>query len=187
MKKTDVIIIILLLIFCIGCKRTHCPAWPIELNYFPYSKNQELVFINSHLDTQYFKIDRKENAKSELLDWNCHCKCTVFTLFAANSTPDSLNMICDINASGLEYPNTITINCDYYIQAHNDLYHYKESLTEEIVPDRKISYKEVYKYLLDTLFIENKKNKIINKIVIVKNKGFVSYTTFDGEEWILAD
>jgi len=187
MKKHKIILIVLLLIFCTGCKRTHCPAWPSDLVYFPYSKNQELIFVNSQLDTQFFKIVRKENAKSESLDWNCHCKCSVFTLFSASSTPDSLNVICDINASGLEYPNTITIHSDYYIQAHNDLYHYKEFLQEVILPDRKISYKEIEKYLSDTLIIENEKNKIINRMVIVKNKGLVSYHTFDGEEWKLID
>jgi len=43
------------------------------------------------------------------------------------------------------------------------------------------------KYLNDIIIIENENNKTIKKVVIVKDKGLVSYTTADGEEWKLVE
>jgi len=49
------------------------------------------------------------------------------------------------------------------------------------------NYDEITTHLADTISIENESNTIIRKIVIIKGKGLVSYTTADGEEWELIE
>ena len=165
-----------------SCK-IHCPEFPAELNYFPYYEGQELQFINSQRNIQSFTITNKENSESEVFGQNCKCLCYIFTYFNINSLSDSLSMRCEINIDGRE--NVWGINIDCHIE---DNLRNKELLSIGVeLPDNKISYDEIDKYLEDTIIIENKNNKTVTKIVFVKNKGLVSYTTADGEEWKLVE
>ena len=181
MKKVS-IIIVLLSIFCINCK-IHCPEFPAELNYFPYYEGQELQFFNSQQNVRIFTIAKKANSKSDSFERNCKCECFLYSMFNAISNRDTVSIRSEINIYGRENIESVYINC--YIednQWNNELL----SIGVEL-PDKKTSYDEISKYLENTVILENDNNQIVKRVVIVKNKGLVSYTTADGEEWKLVE
>jgi len=181
MKNLTVIIIVLLSVICVSCKKTHCPAFPSDLNYFPYSQEQELKFVNSQQNFQYFTITSKENSKAESFEWNCRCECFVYTMFSANSNTDSLNIRCDIHVYGRSYGSNISMIFQIYSKSND------ESIYKQITTDKSFPYEEMGQYIEDSVTLENDNNKLIKKVVFVKNKGLVSYTTADGEEWKLVE
>jgi hypothetical protein len=85
MKKVNIIIFILLSIVCFSCKRIYCPAFPAELDYFPYSKGQELFFSNSH-DTLCFVIIYQKKSDASNYDCNSTCDCDIFSTFTFNNS-----------------------------------------------------------------------------------------------------
>jgi len=182
MKKLS-LILVLLSVSCTSCKKTHCPGFPANLNYFPYYNGQELKFVNSQQNFQSFTITNKENSKSESFAWNCDCACGIESIFSTNENQDSLG----IKAAYLrlyegEYVSSLKIG--FYFQYS---YLHEEHLVKSIDLENPVSYNEVYKYLQDTIVIENDNNQLVKKIVVVKGKGLVSYTTADGEEWKLVE
>jgi hypothetical protein len=186
MKKINIIIIILLSIFCINCRQTNCPAFPPELNYFPYYDGQELKFTDSHNNIQSFVISNRESSEEFSFDHNCKCVCEAYSSFKTNENQDSLRLECNLNISGGRYDNIMAssaiLNCRFQFSSR-----YHDNLSEELLMDKQIPYHELSKYLNDTIFLEEKNGKIVNNAIIVKNKGLVSYTTLDGEEWKLVE
>jgi len=183
MKKTSTIII-LLSVFYIGCK-IHCPEYPAELNYFPYYEGQVLRFTNSQQGTIGFTIDSKVNSKSNSFSQNCKCACGIFTHFSTSINQDSLSIKCEINISGRENASNVSIDCFFYNKSN--IQPNEECLYKFVMLEKSVPYDEIYKYLEDTIIIENENNKLVKKVVIVKGKGLVSYTTADGEEWKLVE
>ena len=170
MKKLS-IIIILISALCSCCKRAYCPAFPAELNYFPYSKGQEIFFYNSQ-DTLTFVITRQGNSEASDFGYNSHYHCEI------GSTVQMDGIYGVINFIGGETVSKIDV--EFYLSNG-------EVLGKTLYEGNSIPYAEVGKYFNDTISIEKENNKTINKIIIVKNKGLVSYATADGEEWKLVE
>lgn len=169
--------------FCINCKK-HCPAFPADLNYLPYLVNQELKFINYQNDISNFIISYKNNSKANSYDWNCACSCEASSVFKTYQNQDSLRIECSLIIGGSD-DNAISygeIDCCFKYS-----FHYSDNFAEVLLAGQQIPYDKLSKYLSDTISIENENNKIIKKVVIVKGKGLVSYTTVDGEEWRLIE
>jgi len=165
-------------LFCVGCRK-HCHEFPANLNYFPYQNGQELKFTNSQYNFKNFIIASKKNTKAYSFAWNCKCECDIFSRFSINENQDSLSIkeaFLRLGGGG-EYISSIYI--DFQFQ-----YDY---LTKELDVGKLVPYDEIYKYIDDTIVIENENNQIVKKIVIVKGKGLISYTTADGEEWKLVE
>jgi len=181
MHRTSVIIIILLSVFCVGCKKTHCPAFPANLNYFPYSNGQELHFTNSQNDISSFVISDKKNSKESSYEWNCACECVAHSGFKTNMNQDSLIIDCYLFIIG-NFASSVFIDCNFTY-----IYHYSDNLSENLMVEQQIPYEDLAKHLNDTISIEKENSKIVKKTVIVKNKGLISYTTADGEEWKLLE
>ena len=111
--KSIRIIIVLLSIFCIGCK-THCPEFPANLNYFPYYEGQELKFINSQHNIQSFMVSSKNDSKAHSFGWNCKCVCGAVSGFRTNENQDSLSLRCELEIFGgrNDFSNSVSISCD---------------------------------------------------------------------------
>jgi len=182
MKKVS-IIIILLSVFCMGCK-IHCPEFPANLNYFPYYEGQELKFTNSQQDIQSFIVSSKNDSKASSFGQNCKCVCHAGSVFRTTENRDSLSLRCGLEISGgrNDLSNSVSISCDLQYS-----YLYSDYLSTGLNLEKTVPYDELYKYLEDTIIIENENNQIVKKIVIVKGKGLISYTTADGEEWKLVE
>jgi len=186
MRKISIIITILLSIFSIGCKKTHCPAFPVEFAnaYFPYSKNQELKFTNSQQEIRGFIIRSAENSGSWSYEWNCNCECVATSSFEMYLKSDSsgVDYWLDglIGIYGKEGDPIDVIHISFGILS-------SECLTKTLEIEEPVLITEISKYLEDTIIIEKENNKIIKRVVIVKEKGLVSYTTADGEEWKLVE
>jgi len=178
MKKIS-IIITLLLLFCIGCRR-HCSEFPANLNYFPYSKKQKLEFINSQRDIQTLIVSDKESSKSYFLEMYSKGFCNAYSNVSIHSTQNIFDIRCSIKIKECVEVNLI---CDVQNTVQSDY------LTMNLLQESNMicNYDEINKYLSDTIYIEKENNKILTKIFIVKNKGIVSYTTADGEEWKLVE
>jgi hypothetical protein len=181
MKKVSVFFLVLASIFCTGCNKTHCPSFPDNLNYFPYYQGQKLKFSNSQNDICSFTIARKFNSKSEDLEWNCKCSCEGSSMFRTHQNQDSLKIDCNLIIYGTD-ASSVDLNCYFHYS-----YHYSDYFTKELWSGQKIPYSDLTKRLSDTISIESKNNLLVKKIMIIKDRGLVSYTTSDGEEWILIE
>ena len=173
MRKISIIIIFLFSIVCFSCQKKTCPAFPAELNYFPYFKGQEVLFYNSD-DTLRFVI--KNIAKSEASTLDCTCDCTIVS--RCDIYCKERHFYGDISFTGSE--KIYKIDVGFFLAG-------SETITKTLYEGKAIPIKEAGKYCSDTIFLEKEKNIGIKKIVIVKNKGLVSYTTGDGEEWKLVE
>jgi hypothetical protein len=184
MKNVSIIIILLTLI-CTGCKEIHCPNFPNNLNYFPYENGQELEFANTQGDIRSFTVISKENSVRESFPSNCKCDCFVFTRIKASNNQDNINLECEINISGRERAGR------FHLQNYISNTHLTEFLHKEVdVREFRINldnYEKIEKYLEDTISLENGNNQLIKKMVFVKNKGLISYTTENEEEWNLIE
>ena len=172
-------------IVCFGCKETYCPGFPKSINYFPYNKNQKITFVNSQHEESSYKIISCENSESWSYKWNCKCACEAESTFLMNQIQDSL----DVNyisvhgmiiISGGESVTDIEMSVRF-----SDFS--SEYFTKTLYEGEKIFHTKIDKFFADTISIENNNNKLFKKVVIVKDKGLVSYTTADGEEWKLVE
>ena len=192
MKKISPIIVFLSLL-CISCKEIHCPEFPANLNYFPYENGQELKFKNTQGDIRNFTIISKENSIPESFTSNCKCACDVYTGFKTNPNQDNISIECRINISGREEFSRVYIhNFIANISDDNDMYIYMIDFLNKEIDIREFgitskNFKEIEKHLKDTISIESDNNQLIKKIVLVKNRGLLSYTTTDDEEWNLIE
>jgi hypothetical protein len=179
MKKLS-IIIILLSILCAGCT-IDCPEFPVELDYFPYYTGQVLEFTNSKYDLQTYTITYKifSDPSSCSTGLYSKCECSAYTEFQAGRNRDKANIDMFFTFRGLRRVGEINIQGRFL-----DTFIEKSILTKK----GGVSFKNVHKYLDNTISIEStRENCSIKKVVIVKNKGIVSYTTADGEEWKLVE
>lgn len=182
MKKISIVIISSLLISCIGCKKPYCLKFPNDLNYFPYSKKQELKFSNTKDVVSSFIISKKENTEGYYRGIYDKGDCDCRSQFSTNRNQDYMNINGVFSIAGNEYEDgTVSI----YVSFNN--YIYTDDFSTTLISNRDFSVKELSKYLNDTIVMENEKNMMIKKIVIVKNKGLVSYTTMEDEVWKLME
>jgi len=181
MKKVSIIIIVLFSIS--GCNKIYCPKFPTNINYFPYYEEQELRFMNTQDVIRSFIITNKEDSKSESFAWNCDCACEISSNFSTNENQDSLGIrVAYLRLYDGEYVSSINIGFNFQYSCL-----YGEYLEKKIVLDSPVLYNEIYKYLEEIITIENEQNQLVKKLVIIKGKGLVSYTTADGEEWKLVE
>ena len=183
MKNTS--ITVCLIILCVACGYKPCPDISVDLNYFPYYNGQELKFTDSKNNTLTFIIANKENEntdyakrggigyKGNYCGYNIGCE--------INPTQDAARMNCSISVNGsLDKVWNVLVVVYLFKEVHSN-----EWL--EINIKKNCSYKNLNKHLEDTITIENENNAIVKKVVILKGKGLVSYTTADGEEWKLVE
>ena len=188
MKKINIIIVVLIAILGLGCyKKTHCPEFPANLNYFPYNDGQELKFINSQHNMRTHTIAQIEKSKDHICKQTdkcqCECTCDTYSEFRTNFNQDSLYMYAIFWISGEGKENASKVNVRYLFSNFFCSDNFEKILFEGNIIPRK----DILKYLKDTIVIENENNQIVKKIVIVKGKGLISYTTADGEEWKLVE
>jgi len=185
MKKINIIIVVLLSIFCVACGSQPCPDVSVALDYFPYYKGQELKFTNSQNNTLAFIIANKENenagsARRGGIGYKGNY-CPSYAGFGMSTTQDTIKINCNISVDGsLDKVWSTSLSIHFYAGVHNSSF-FNEALK------KTCSYKNLSKNLEDTIVIENENNQIVKKIVIVKGKGLISYTTADGEEWKLIE
>ena len=169
MKRLNLIFIVLIAFACLGCKKQNCPGFPAYLIYFPYSKGQELKFINYEDEHMNFIIEVKNTSLPYTLCQGLYDKCACeppTTSFKTYQNSDSIQIQCFVEFWG----NRFLASCEFKYSYEYSDYIYRE-----------------FTILSDTLTLEGDNGRIVNKVVIVKNKGLVSYTTADGEEWKLVE
>ena len=73
MKTKNIIFFMTLILSLYGCRNEHCEGFPDELaNYFPYSKEQTVVFVNENKDTLECEI---EDIQKTMPYYENSCKC----------------------------------------------------------------------------------------------------------------
>lgn len=184
-KKIKNIIIIIYLAFIIyGCKDIQCPGYPEKVNYFPYEKEQEIKFTNTQNEVNSFIIFNTQKTDPFSFSWNCKCVCGASSFFSTYENNDSLRIdaSCDIVGERKDLCSSLDLRFDFIYS-----YHYKDYFFKTINIGKKVPFDEIYKYINDTIYLENENNINFKKLVLVRNKGIVSYTTSDGEVWILVN
>jgi len=175
-----VLIFVLIVLNFIGCKETHCPAFPANLvEFFPYSNGDELKFINVNNDTLKLKIIKNQTSDSYSYSWNCKCTCGADAGFETDfSINYPLKIVGNINIG----KNNFERICDFYDSTiHNDVLSYLKGginpFSEEQQPN-----------LADTIFIETQTNNRIRNTIIVKGKGIVEFwDKKQNSKWIMIE
>ena len=168
MKNTSIIIVILLSILGIGCKKIHCPAFPVEFvnTYLPYYEEKSLSFFYNN-DTLSSVVSRIHTSKEEFYSKNCDCSCSADYYFLT----DNNLLSCDIAFDEAGYYGYLHIKA-------NAISFYKD------FKDINLFTTNDYTVFGDTIFLNNVDG---GEARVVKGKGLVSYTTADGEEWKLVE
>ena len=112
MKKQLLILSgLLLCVIIMGCKKTHCPAFPkaIADTYFPYTENSMLNYANINGDTLIFTIDYYW--LSDSYSFSADCDCEAHSSFYAESGSDPFSL--DMNGNILLQNNRVGIKMLY--------------------------------------------------------------------------
>ena len=115
-KQLFVLFGLLLCVIIMGCKKTHCPAFPkaIADTYFPYTENSVLNYSNINSDTLTFKITSYYLSGSYSYKWNCDCDCGAYASFRTERDPLSLRMDGFISLDDYRAGIEITISDDFW-------------------------------------------------------------------------
>jgi len=172
MKTTKLLLIILLTIGFVSCKKTHCYPFPIKLKeyYYPYLKGELLKFTNNSNDTLTVEVvDDWATDNNNSLPSNCKCECDISAGFDTE---------IDSNYS-LKFMGRISIGVRDGGYCFLNCYFYDDSLVGQ---DRfEISKDNVKKNFArnpifgDTIYFEKRIYHRINNVKIVKNKGIVEF------------
>lgn len=150
-----------------GCKETHCPAFPQYLvEYFPYTNDNVLKFKNTYDDTLILNVNKDWTSDSYSFDWNCKCSCGADAGFETDLSQDyHLRIIGNINAG----ENNFELICSFYDSTiHNDIFsYYKEGLNP--------FNQEVESSLPDTINLDLQEFSRVNNVKIIKKKGIVEF------------
>ena len=157
-----------------GCNKQKCPGFPTDLNFFPYSKDQELRFINSQNEIKNFIIEKKFSTSPYTLCNGLYGKCACEppkSGFFTYQNQDSILIRCSLTFWG----NKLEASCEFTnINFDSDFF-------------SKIFFNVNEFSEIDTIMMKRNNSSICKKVVIVNEKGLVSYTTADGEEWKLVE
>ena len=167
MKNVLIIILISVVIAGVGCRDTHCPAFPLHLvDYFPYHIGDVLKFTNPENDTVSLKIYSVETSGESSFAWNCACSCGFSHSFKAEEM-DTFGF--QIEGSILGGDNYIAMSCnlsDYYYYSDN-LFFSKENVNPHVPESSHI--------FGDTLIVEYNEAGRFNQAIVVKGEGLIEF------------
>lgn len=164
----------IILITCLaGCKDTHCPAFPPNLlDYFPYSKDEELRFENEDGDTLLLVVTNSWASDAYSFEWNCKCSCGANAGFETGySTNYAIKLKGEINLGENSFE---IINYLFDMYEYNDVFKYS---IEELNPYND----EQILSLPDLIYIENEEYISFNKLKIKRSKGIVEFWDYKNE------
>ena len=162
-----VLIFFILALGVVGCKETHCPAFPeYFLKYFPYERGDLIRFSNLNNDTLYLIVNNNWVSDSYSFDWNCKCSCGAEAGFDTDiESILSIRINGNINVG----ETSVELICNFYnSEINNDVLSYYQ---EGINPYSK----EIYSLISDTITINKQECHRIEKVKIIKDKGIVEF------------
>jgi hypothetical protein len=168
MKVKIIILITIISLSIYGCKKTHCPAFPVELakTYFPYYEKMLLSFSYNN-DTLIYAVNEIYSSKDEYYSRNCDCSCEANYYF--NTDNRQLYGEINIGEDGSPVIFNIKINAIFYGKEYKDT---------------DLFSTNDYTILGDTIFLKNSNEQTA---IIIKNKGLTEFTTSKGEVWHLVE
>ncbi len=162
-----VLMIFILLISLMGCKETHCPAFPQCLvEYFPYTNSDVLRFKNIDDEILILNVNKDWTSDSYSFAWNCKCSCGAGAGFETDLSPSyDLRVTGNIDAD----ENSFELICYFDVsKTRNDVFsYYKEGLNP--------FNQEVESSLPDTIDLNLQKFSRVNNVKIIKKKGIVEF------------
>jgi hypothetical protein len=169
-----------LCILIIGCKETHCPAFPkaIADTYFPYTENSVLSYSNINGDVLIFKINSYWLSDSYSLEWNCKCACDDAGA-SFRTERDTSSLIMEGNM--MFYDNLATLMI--YI---SDEFYFSDKFYFDI--DGINPYASGVRLFGDTINLTKESNRRITSMQLIAEQGVTRF--FDKEqdcEWVLVE
>lgn len=189
MKNILAILSILTTMVFYGCGKKHCSDFPPEFQqqYFPYQKEQELVYLGDMGDIILLKV--LEVYRTELpynIPWNVKMDCNSFLDVAMQGNVDSTDFTLYFIVTSFRHrennENWVPTTSDpYYLITEIDVggYHYGIDAAN---PDQLTS-------LLDTVCLvnldsyNNKPEPLVDTLVIVKDKGLIGFCSKEGQKY----
>jgi hypothetical protein len=166
MKK---LIGIILIIWLTGCKDTHCPAFPPSLlDYFPYSKGEELRFDNEDGDTLLLVVTNSWASDAYSFEWNCKCSCGANAGFETSLDESFLVSIKgSIELSNDTKVSIISCSISDGIISSDDFF-FRVNDINPFIEENNILFGDI-------LLLENNEYFRYNNLLIAKTKGIVEF------------
>lgn len=198
MKKVLYLIAVQVLLTFGSCTR-HCAGFSNEmrLQYFPYSKGQELAFINDARDTLLFHVTNVRNDGPYNLAWNVKedCMPTMRVDMAANINAVDVSaafifIAVYADGEGDEDNWMPTDKGTWYMPfVHSKVsggstdahYHFLEG---EGINEFLCSLMDTLHFSCDTNYYSEPH---LDSLVVVRNKGLTSFSSPDGQKYQLID
>ena len=194
MKKTSFLIILAASIALSSCYR-HCAEFPKEFqqHYFPYSPGQVLTFANSMGDTVTLNVTDLTQSKPYKIAWNVKESCAPNMIVKMQGNVESVGVefiFMVFNRGQREYDSEG--GNPTYNELYDILVTFMPNQFNYTMYDGERYYSRI-EGMLDSLnFVsirdqQNSPDRIINTFAVAKDKGLVSFTTTDGQEYKLAN
>ena len=201
MKKVLFLIAVQVLLTLGSCTR-HCAGFSDEmrLQYFPYSKGQELAFVNNVRDTLLFQVTDVSVAGPYNLAWNVKEDCApemrvkvaaningvdwsvtfMFIASYADDLGDESNWVPTDMGTG--YMSVV------YSEVSND-FRSNDYLCHETTGGLLRSLMDTLHFSCDSHYPDHYTDPHLDSLVVVRNKGLISFSFSlpDGQKYLLSD
>ncbi|MCR4829361.1 MAG: hypothetical protein K5864_07865 [Bacteroidales bacterium] len=179
MKKSVLLMTLLLSLFLSGCKET-CYGVPEEIeDYFPYNMHDDLTFEDEQGDTMLFKVrEIILPTTPTAIEWGCKCDCGDYNVY---------RLYMQFSQTALEEWS----NVGNYLVFEFSFPYFKGGPMEPdkgyqdvvcIWKDHAVNSSLHGTYTPDT-FLFTSSHIFIDSIMVVKDLGFTSFCTSDGHRY----
>ena len=199
MKKFFFITIIMAILALSGCVR-HCSEFPAKMQqtYFPYTSGQALTFVSNEGDSLSLNVTRVSLSGPYNLEFGVKEACS--PEMTVDMTGDIKHIKHEI--SFLVRWGTISDYDGMWIPEYNNPYYSRVFVQEDTIVEGWASfpyydfflingvYDGAIRSLLDTLYFANYENypdRIIDTLVVVKDRGLAGISTSDGRKYVLTE
>ena len=164
MKTLKTLLIFLLIFNYIGCKKTHCPAFPSQLiDNYPYSKGETLKFKNINEEILQLKIIYYNVSDGYSYKWNNDCTCSASLGFMTEENNKfSIKIHCNISLNSESKKSSLVCTIYNSFVSSDDL---------EIVK----YFADINSIFGDTIIIEKQEYFRFGSVKIVKGKGIIEF------------
>ena len=181
-NKHPIAVIVLLSLFCLGCKGKYCPGFPDRLMLsMPYAEDETIHFVNEENGLVELSVKDRYQEKEHYYDWNCKCDCG-YPLY-------SIQLLYGNGEYGT-YRTDTTIRITASIPVNPALVEY--ATADDLEFDLEVSFHPRYeaRYTCQqrgdsVLFVLASDSSYFDSLVVVKGVGLTGFNTADGHKYEL--
>lgn len=176
-----------------SCVRERCSEFPLEIqqSYFPYSDGQMLAFIGGEGDTIAFNVTEISRSSAYNIYGTVKETCGPFLTVMMEGKVDSIDISMFYHIWTNRYQGErIDGPKPYYFLVSYDVSGIEEEhfvFQDEVSTSNSFTDNMIWPFP-DTLFLTSiSSNPFLDSLIVVKNRGVVSFWLTDGQKYVLSD